>query len=341
MSLAKIKGQEYPLQEVFGSHFIYKMPLYQRPDAWEKEQAEELLNDLLDSVGYENNSPIKEANPYFLGSIVLIKEDDIAKPISQVVDGQQRLVTLTILLSVIRDLCNEDIAADLAGFIVQKGSPLLGIQDQYRLTLREEDEKFFREHIQTHGIIEKLANSDPKICKTDSQKNIKYNAELFFNKLKSKSKLENEQLARFILSQCYMVVVSTPDSDSAYRIFAILNDRGLDLSHADILKSEIIGKIPQDRKKDYAKLWNEAEDQLERDAFKDLFSHIRMIKHPEKLRKDVLKEFREVVVKPSADSKEVIDEIVKYARVYDVIRNEAYESSSGAEEINAKIRLVE
>jgi len=265
---------------------------------------------------------------------VLIKEDDITKPRSQVIDGQQRLVTLTILLSVIRDLCNEDIAANLIDFIVQKGKPLLKIPDQYRLTLREEDEKFFRDYIQTYGKIEQLVNSDSKICKTDSQKNIKCNAALFFKDLKDMSKLEIEQLALYLLSQCYLVVVSTPDSDSAYRIFAILNDRGLDLSHADILKSEIIGKIPNNQKKDYAKLWNDAEDKLGREAFAALFSHIRMIKHPEKLRNDILKEFREFVIDPIIDPMKVIQEIMEYATVYDDIKNEKYESSSGAEKIN-------
>ncbi len=339
MSRAKIKGQEYPIQEVFSSHFIYEVPLYQRPYTWKKEQAMELLKGLLDSMGDDNNSS-SDQNSYFMGSIVLIKEDDITKPRSQIVDGQQRLVTLTILLSILRNFYkeDEDIAANLTDFIVQKGKPLQGIPDQYRLTLREEDEQFFKDYIQTYGKINKLINSDLTICKTDSQKNIQINAKFLYETLNLKSKKEIERLARFITNQTYLVTVSTPDSDSAYRIFSILNDTGLDLSHTDILKSEIIGKIPKDQQKNYARLWNETEDKLGRNAFGDLFYHIRMIKHPEKLRKDILNEFRKLVSeKPGSDPRQVIEDIVKYSDVYDSIRKEEYQSSNGAEEINKNL----
>ena len=56
-----------------------------------------------------------------------------------------------------------------------------------------------------------------------------------------------------------VVVVSTPDLDSAYRIFTILNDRGLDLSHSDILKSEIIGRIPAKDQDEFNKKWEDAD----------------------------------------------------------------------------------
>lgn len=65
------------------------------------------------------------------------------------------------------------------------------------------------------------------------------------------------------------MVVWTPDLDSAYRIFSVLNDRGMDLSHADILKAEIIGRIPEALQGEYARKWEEAEEQLGREAFKD------------------------------------------------------------------------
>ena len=90
----KITGREYPLDTIFDGHLFFSIPLFQRPYAWTTEQTEELLNDFLDSLESEDE--------YFLGSIVLIKEDDPLKPEAQVVDGQQRLITLTILFSVLR-----------------------------------------------------------------------------------------------------------------------------------------------------------------------------------------------------------------------------------------------
>ncbi len=62
---------------------------------------------------------------------------------------------------------------------------------------------------------------------SDSQKNIRDNALHFKKKLQSLSGERLEALAQFVLTRCFLVVVSTPDLDSAYRIFSVLNDRGL------------------------------------------------------------------------------------------------------------------
>ncbi len=75
--------------------------MYQRPYAWEVEQAETLLDDLLSFLG-DGVEPVDEVNPYFLGSIVLIKSDGL--PEAEVVDGQQCLTTLTILLAALREI---------------------------------------------------------------------------------------------------------------------------------------------------------------------------------------------------------------------------------------------
>ena len=76
--------------------------------------------------------------------------------------------------------------------------------------------------------------------------------------------------------------------ESAYRIFSVMNDRGLNLSHADILKAEVIGKIPGEASQDaYGKKWETAEENLGREAFDNLFSHIRMIRVKQKLRKTI------------------------------------------------------
>ena len=55
------------------------------------------------------------------------------------------------------------------------------------------------------------------------------------------------------MRRCYLVVVTTPDLDSAYRIFSVLNARGLDLRLTDLLKAEIIGAIPVEQQEKYPK----------------------------------------------------------------------------------------
>src|SRR3712207_1048229 len=94
-----LSAQEQPLAKIFSDDFAFSIPGYQRPYAWTTEHAGELLDDLLDFMGTDGESR-GALNPYFLGSIVLIKG---LTPESEVVDGQQRLTTLTILLAVLRE----------------------------------------------------------------------------------------------------------------------------------------------------------------------------------------------------------------------------------------------
>lgn len=90
---------------------------------------------------------VNDLDPYFLGSIVLIKDEDA--PEAKVVDGQQRLATLTILLAALRELTNKpEFAESLNSRIFQKGDPLDERDDQYRLTLRRRDKEFFRTYVQ-------------------------------------------------------------------------------------------------------------------------------------------------------------------------------------------------
>ncbi|CAM5791638.1 DUF262 domain-containing protein [Rhizobacter fulvus] len=104
------------------------------------------------------------------------------------------------------------------------------------------------------------------------------------------------RLVQFVITRCYLVTVATPDLDSAYRIFGVLNSRGLDLSATDILKAEIIGGIELALRDDYTKKWEDEEEDLGRDEFGELFSHIRMVYRKAKPQGTLLKEFKEHVV---------------------------------------------
>jgi hypothetical protein len=340
----QIKGGEFPIGKIFSKEFVFRIPLYQRPYAWQREQAEELLDDLLGFLG-TGTEPIEDLNPYFLGSIVVIKEDH--KPESEVVDGQQRLTTLTILVSAIRarladeaDATLVDFAKGLTSYLYEKGNPVEETEDRFRLSLRERDADFFRDYIQKDGQIEKLRALEPAKL-TDSQKNIRQNALMLFDRLKKLAPSNCKRLAQFTVKQCLLVVVSTPDFGSAYRIFMVLNNRGLDLSHSDILKSEIIGAVPTADREKYGKRWEETEELLGREAFADLFSHIRTIYRKVKPKETVLAEFRQYVLKQVTDPKKLVDEVLApFAQAYSEIKDASYESASGADEINRLLKWL-
>ncbi len=331
----RIQAAERPVGDVFSDEFRFNIPRYQRPYAWTIEQAGEMFDDLLTAVtaGAE-----VDPEPYFLGSIVLVKAEN--DPQAEVVDGQQRLTTLTILLSALREHVSAQFAESLDGRIFQKGDPIKGTIDQPRLTLRDRDHEFFEKNVQSRaGIssIHELATDGL----TDSRRNFVENGRLFLSRLGALETEVCDRLARYVALHTYLVTVSTQDFESAYRIFTVLNERGLDLTHTDILKSEIIGQIPEVQQEQYTARWEAEEEDLGRTDFADLFSHIRMVFAKSKARESILKEFRAEVVAKVPDGRQLIDEvIVPLSDAFEIVTRVDYKSASGADQVNALLRWL-
>ena len=118
-----IRGSEYPIKKIFSDDFVFTIPLYQRAYAWTTEESEDLFQDLMRAMD-GGEEEIDDLAPYFLGSIVLIKDDELD---AKVVDGQQRLTTLTMLLAVLRSLIKSENADALTDFLCEKGNLIKGI----------------------------------------------------------------------------------------------------------------------------------------------------------------------------------------------------------------------
>ncbi|BAZ44931.1 hypothetical protein NIES4102_19480 [Chondrocystis sp. NIES-4102] len=342
MAAIEISGAGYPIKKVLSDDFIFNIPNYQRPYAWTIEQTEQLLTDLIDALGDKSTTDIEKISPYFLGNIVLIKQSD--KPDSEVIDGQQRLTTLTILFAVLRELLKTD-ADSLSTYICQPSSIFAGTDARPRLNLRERDREFFYKYIQHSDGLKQLNQINLNTV-SDSQRNIIENSHFLLNKIAQDLPEESQKvrLTQFILQHCYLVIVHTPDFDSAYKIFSVLNDRGLDLSITDILKADIIGKISKDEEEKYTRKWENIEEQLGRNNFIELFSHIRMIYAQKKLESSVLKSFRDYVLlkESNKDSRHIINNVIEpYAQALDNLKNYNYASDIHSSEINQLFRWLE
>jgi hypothetical protein len=255
-------------------------------------------------------------------------------PDSEVVDGQQRLTTLTILFSVLREfVTNAKLKQNLTNYIYQEENVAESKPERFRLALRHQEASFFREEIQRNIHIDSFLGKNIE-GKSDSEKNLILNTQLYIRLVKGLSEGECIQLIQFMTTRCYLIVVSSPDITSAYRIFSILNDRGLPLSHTDILKAEILGKIPAGVRDEYKLMWEDFEDNLSREGFGNLFGHIRMVYRRLKPKDTVLKEFLEHV-KPTHDPISFMNNVLKpYANAYEAIRNAEYKHATNANEIN-------
>ena len=319
--MSKITGKEYPISDIFTSKFEYHIPSYQRPYSWEQEQAEILFDDLLD---FYMNQP-KDDN-YFLGSIVLIKEDDENKPYSDVIDGQQRLTSLTILLSVIASVINDvKLRTKVEKYLYEDGDELIGLAPQPRLFLRPKEKDFFRYYIQEVRINELLAQKpDSPLFDTEAKRHIRINCQAFKDRLEQYFQPESDDFKKFvgfILTRCYLISVMTPSQTSAFRVFSVMNSRGLDLLPIDIFKADIIGEIPTNLQNAYTQKWEDMENDLTRQGFNELFVHIRMIYAKEKLREELVTNFKKTVKSRIVKSEDFIDKVLTpYCKDYNTIR---------------------
>jgi hypothetical protein len=331
-----LTAKEQSLAKIFSDDYVFTIPGYQRPYAWGRDQAQELLDDLLGALA-STTAHLSEAAPYFLGTIVLIKTD--ASPEATVVDGQQRLTTLTLLLSAIRATVQDAaVQSGITKRIYEHGDVVSATHARYRLLLRERDRDFFRDYVQHENGLDALDKLNTLL--PDAQARLRNNAQVFMDGLAKLHQAQLVRLVQFVITRCYLVTVATPDLDSAYRIFGVLNSRGLDLSATDILKAEIVGGIEPALRDAYTKKWEDKEEDLGRDEFGELFSHIRMVYRKAKPHGTLLKEFKEHVA-PAYQPRAFIDDVLlPMAQAFSELRDADYASQYHAEQVNAYLRWL-
>jgi uncharacterized protein with ParB-like and HNH nuclease domain len=328
----KISGAEFPLSKIFSSVFEYEIPSYQRPYAWTVDQASELFDDLYD---FYINKGLEDT--YFLGSIVLIKEE--GKPRAEVIDGQQRLSTLTILLALIS---SKEYGSDFDKYILEPGNELEDLKPKPRLTLRERDRDFFKKYVQERQFDDLLSMDSARLA-TDSQRNIQSNSRFFLKQFQTTFGDDSNKIwkfGKFLIQRCYLVVVSTPSQQSAFRIFSVLNSRGLDLLPTDVIKADVIGRVSQERRDDFTERWEEIEVRTGRDGFNDLFGHIRMIYSKVKAKRTLVEEFKEYVLNIFSPEDLIEKALEPYAEAYLISKKQQYVSTQKAEEVNRLLKWL-
>ena len=331
-----INASELPIVGIFNNNYRFEIPDYQRPYSWTTEQTSELLDDISYATRHvEDVQKVADASPYFLGSIVIVKDDGL--PQADIVDGQQRITTLTIMLCVLRELAKEN-SDKIDNYIRTPDQPFAGIKGHFRLSIRERDNDFFKGNIQEMGKLCDFLEHPPGDL-SDSRQRMFENANHLYKELSELDQGRRNILTAYLIQRCYLVVVSTSDQGSAYRIFSVLNDRGLNLSPTDILKANIIGEtIERSLQSEYAQKWEDIEDDVGRDNFRDLFAHIRMIYVKNKLRGTLQQEFEEEISGKKGGVDFIDNLLVPYAAIYKTIITASYQGQGDYGRVNEFLR---
>ena len=210
----------------FLSDKFLKVPLYQRSFAWEKENVKELFNDITNSY----------PNEYFIGTIVVTDKEDYL----EIVDGQQRIATISLFFIAVRDFLKEigevEKANAIEGEFILKQS-YRDEEKKQRLILNDVDNEFYLKALVRSKSVDTLRASHDRL------KNA-YN----FLKDYIESKYKSEgldgllNLVDFVKDKLLVIIVTVSDDVNAFTVFETLNDRGLILSQTDLIKNYLFNK---------------------------------------------------------------------------------------------------
>lgn len=261
------KAVEETLHTVFKEQ-RYEVPYYQRPYAWDVDNAEELFDDLLGA--YQSSK--KGEDSYFLGSIVLF--DGGKNDRHKIIDGQQRLVTLQLLLLALANAISDpDYKEELLSYVRSKENVFAGTKSEPVVKIGERYQKFFASIVYGKQDIEdggELSAPERLLIR-----NYRY----FEERVKSAKNFDPVKFGVFVMQRCVVASLRAQQEQSALRIFSVLNDRGVDLHPVDILKAQLIAGagLSEPEMEKYAREWEENEYSLGRDEFLNLFNYVRMI----------------------------------------------------------------
>lgn len=258
-----IKPADKTIKSLLKSGRQFIIPRFQRDYSWEKKNCEEFLDDIVKGLSYKDEKI--ETSSYFLGTMLFIGNFDERNDREiQVVDGQQRITTITILFSAISDIFREKGEEKLSELIFSyimtsddNGNPV-------RIIKSESSYPFFSYFIQDREKEQiSTPSSEEEVCIQSTYKLFRY-------------RLEEKNLIAFLLEHCdgfdssvgyvdilkairdqilncIFISISTDDGMQAYRIFEILNAKGKKLAAIDLIKNRLFEKLRKTEPADFAK----------------------------------------------------------------------------------------
>ena len=225
------------------SNSRFKIPSFQREYSWEESEVESLWTDLTQSD--------REPN-YFLGLVILTDIDKAGKE-KNVIDGQQRLVTLTLLA---KALCNkagelgqDALASQIEMAFLREVTNYATQDKKLRISFMDKSDNATFEAIL--GGNRAAVDGLPKnMTSTTMIKSFTYLSTKLDGYLKDNAVDKLGNLTDFLKNRIYFAVFVHPDDASAYRVFEVVNTRGRELTTADLLKNYVLSEAPDQKKRE-------------------------------------------------------------------------------------------
>ncbi|WP_069130037.1 DUF262 domain-containing protein [Rhodohalobacter halophilus] len=252
----EIQPEKQNIDRLF-SNESYKIDFYQREYKWGKQQIETMVNDFFhnfepdfsknESIEPTRSNIIENYSWYYLNTYITNRENEV-----YLVDGQQRLTTLTIFLMVLYKKAAKDIEnKELLGWLERK--IVTYTSDGKTFFIGDEDRKRVVSFIFENDI-EEIKEFKPKnVTEKNIQQNYLFLAKELNERLDSKNKLLH--FIYYALLRIVIINLEVGQTDVPM-VFEVINDRGIGLQPYEILKGKLLSQIPKVDLRPYEKIWD-------------------------------------------------------------------------------------
>jgi hypothetical protein len=300
-----MKADERTISTILTEQICYEIPPYQRPYSWDTENVQQLLEDVWEAYEAKDSE-------YFIGSLITIERERDHR--YDVVDGQQRLTTLNLILAKLRDcISDEAVKADLGKRILPR-NVYTGDAETPRLLLRKKDQTFFRKHVLD---AQPVTDKDREILEAP-QRHLVENGEVIDIFCKAKSEQVLKLFANYVFTKVYVVFVTTDSWKSAYRLFNVLNARGIPLSNADLIKNTLFGQLgaQASRSDELEERWLQLEEEVGIEKLDAFFGHHRTAVTANKAQKTLHEEIEPLIRSTRGGPFVFLDQVIVSAENY-------------------------
>ena len=297
------------------------VPDFQRNYSWKTEHIEVFWNDLMFFLTKEGDKPKGE---YFLGSVVIVRTDD---GLLKLLDGQQRMATSAILLSVIRDKVKAYNASASEQLQTQYLVGYDFVEDKkiHKLRLNKYDRDFFRKLI-LQARDGEYTEPNPEMA----SHRLILNARRYFEDvldgllegLEGKSAFEKAMLvSKCLLNHMTVISVYSVDEESAAEVFETLNDRGIGLSTPDLLRNLVIRRAKVGQAEEVVEQWKSVVSFETDTAIKNFLRHYWVSRYGDIKTQSLYREIKNVIEREGMDSLELSTDLCEASARYQQLRD--------------------
>lgn len=290
-----------------GTDKKFIIPVYQRAYSWKREHCESLFKDLMNV--YENNYV-----SHFFGSVVYVSNDVRGCNEHIIIDGQQRITTVSLLLLAIRNYINENDGLDIE--INPRKITDAYLTDVYanskkklKLKLIQGDDEAYDRLIENR---EPIANN-----------NITANYNYFHNEIEKLNPAKIQGLYDAIMKLIIVNISLKPqDGDDPQLIFESLNSTGLGLEEPDKIRNYVLMKMPSEMQESfYYRYWEPLEKMVSSDEMRTFIRYYLAVKTRELVKESRLYfGFKNYRMRQECSVEDTFEDILQYAKFYEIIR---------------------